>query len=252
MRMLLWDVDNRFIVDQHGEISLEAKPELSFDFVAVRYVENGEFWSIDSNSARNDLGLEQVQEILDYIKSKREAYGIKVMAVDVHGEYLGWVNQNDTRIDSIVSESPPNGDEWNWCNGVWVRVWYLNANKQPTIKEESVERVFSNSFPKHFTDAFDESTDTWVSTVDIGIHKLDGLSQFADKLIDKICDNVVDRESLMTDIIASILVASKPYLTEVQHTNLLNTSDVILDEIKNYCDNVDDVRLSVMNLDVYT
>lgn len=72
MNVLLWDVDNKFLVDEYGEISLDTKPELSFDFITIRYVEGGEFWLIDSNSARNNLGDEQILEIHEYIKHKRE------------------------------------------------------------------------------------------------------------------------------------------------------------------------------------
>lgn len=252
MRMLLWDVDNQFVVDQHGEIPLDAKPELQFDFVAVRYVEGGEFWSIDSNSARNDLGSEQILEIHEYIKLKRESYGIKVMAVDVHGDWLGLVDDKDPRIDSIVTEFPPTNDEWNWCNGEWLRVWYIDKHNHPTDKDNSVERVFSNQYPKHHTDIWIDSTGSWVCTQSSDAYKLNGLQQLVGLAIDVIDKKSSDRKAAMLEVIEAMIDVARKHMSDVDHIKFSTSIDAIADEILTYCDTPNDVQLSISNLALYT
>ena len=252
MRMLLWDADNHFVVDQHGEISLESKPGLSFDFVSIRYVEGGEFWGIDSNSARNDLGSEQILEIHEYIKSTREAYGIKVMAVDVHGDWLGWVDDKDPRIDTIVTEFPPTEDEWNWCNGQWLRVWYLDKNSHQTYKDNSVERVFTNQIPRHHTDIWDHSTDTWVCTQSMEAFKLEGLNQLVLTAINSADKKALDQKAFLLELIEAVLDVSKKHIPEVDHIKLATSIDVIAEEIETYCETPNDIQLSISNLALYT
>ena len=252
MRMLLWDADNHFMVDEFGEIQLDSKPELGFEFNAVRYVEHRENWSIDTNSARNDLSHGQIENILQFISKTRKIYGIKVMAVDANGEWLGWVDNKDPRIDEVVTQSPPNADEWNWCDGTWIKVWYLDSDHRQTTPEHSVERVFSNSYPNHFTDVYDESSDTWVSTLSVDVHKLEGLKQVAGMTIGLITSKVSDPKAAVLDIIESMLLSAKKYLTEPEYKKLQTSVDLITDEIVNYCDTPHDVQLTASNLVLYT
>lgn len=252
MRMLLWDVNNHYLIDQHGEINLVEKPNLSFDFVSVRYVEGGEFWTIDSNSARNDLGDEQILEIHEYIKSQREIHGIKVMAVDVHGDWLGFVDQNDPRIDTIVTEFPPTSDEWNWCNGEWLRVWYIDKDNHLTDKDNSVERVFSNKYPGHFTDVWDYAADAWVHTQSLDVFKLDGLNQLIFTAINSLDKKVLDQKAFLLELIEAVIDVSKKHISEVDHIKLSTSIDAIADEVINYCETPNDIQLSISNLALYT
>jgi hypothetical protein len=152
--MFIWFLNGKYIQDEHGQILLEEKPVLSFEYDIVRY-----YWSEQihtTNSSENEIPLteEQKEEIETFIKAKRQEVGISKLSVDSEGNFLGLQNINNTNVFDTVDMTPPNGDDWLWEfeSKQWIPTFHYNVNGHLTNKSKGDSVGFTKKpYPKHLS-----------------------------------------------------------------------------------------------------
>lgn len=175
MKMFFWDQFNKFICDDFGEIPLESKPVLSFNFDELRLVSglpSDEAW-LKVVENKQLLTPDQIIEVSSFIDNKRSQVGELVMAIDSSGKYLGKVLRTDPKFNSIVETQPPTSDPYRFKDGVWVRVYPITETGNFSTEEESFDVVFEPPSLEKTRWSFTEKK--WVDSVPIALRIEDSL-----------------------------------------------------------------------------
>jgi len=166
VNMFIWYSNGKFIQDEHGQIILEEKPALSFDYEFIKYYRNEKVYMEMGVAVEIPLSDAQQQEIETFIANKRKEVGILGLCVDVDGNYLGRKNIDDADVHAVVSMAPPNGDDWIWNykTNSWVRQYFYTTDNVYTRKDDPTAIGFTlEPKPEHpyFEYALDTQTKTW-------------------------------------------------------------------------------------------
>lgn len=169
--MFVWFDNGKYIQDDKGQILLDEKPELSFEYDSIRYYFTEQIYKTTSDGTDITLSDAQKQEIDDFIQSKREEVGILKLAVDETGEFLGLVRENDARAFKIVSAFPPTQDDWIWGfdENKWMIAYHYDENGS-YVSGKSTDAVGFTKKPypavSPFQHVYDVTADAWVPVVD--------------------------------------------------------------------------------------
>lgn len=127
VNMFMWFADVHYIQDEFGQIILDEKPKLSWDYNFIRYYNAEKVWGLDNQDI--SLKQEQMNELDLFIAEKRKQTGILKLCVDKDGNYLGSIREDDSRVAEIISYSPPNPDRWLWDfnNKQWYKPYFYDA-----------------------------------------------------------------------------------------------------------------------------
>ena len=165
--MFIWFANGKYIQDEHGQILLEEKPVLSFEYDFIKYYWNEKVYTLPGALQEFDLSQEHIQEIERYIQTKRAEVGILGLCVDVAGNYLGRKRIDDVDVHGTVDMAPPNGDDWIWSykEKCWKRQYFYTADNVYTRKSDplAVNYTFEDK-PEHkyFEYQLDQQSKTWV------------------------------------------------------------------------------------------
>mgnify|MGYP003333951484 FL=1 len=124
--MMIWFENGRFIQDQIGQMILNEKPVLSFSYEDLKYYWGEQVFNENQSENFKSLTKEQQQEIEDYIHNFRLANPPKFPGVDVNGNYLGVVYEQECH--QWVDQSPPNQDPYVYDFDVkqWKRKYFYD------------------------------------------------------------------------------------------------------------------------------
>lgn len=164
VNMFMWFSDIKYIQDSDGQIFLDEKPELSWNYNIIRYYNAEKIWEDDSGI--HDLSEQQCLELDNFIKQKRNEVGILKLCVDKDGNYLGIVSVNDERVFKIVDQSPPNADPhiYDFENNNWKKIYYYSKSGFLTSKDApDVDSFTTKPIPQHFVFQyeFDKQIEDW-------------------------------------------------------------------------------------------
>ena len=157
--------DIHYIQDNCGQIILEKKPTLSWEFSYIRYYNVEKVWGI-SGGKDQILSEQQCLELDNFIAVTRQETGILKPCIDSDGNYLGVVNIEGEDVHQQVQQSPPTSDDWVWDfdNSQWTRQYYYDNNKVYVRKSDPSSTGFTLT-PKPDDDTFEYQIDienlTW-------------------------------------------------------------------------------------------
>lgn len=146
--MLIISDTDMYVQDSDGQILLETKPTLSFEYKEIRYYIGEQLYSINGTDFVG-LNTEQQSEIEQFISSKRAEAGILKLAVDSDGKYLGRIKESDPKVAAIVDMAPPNLESnwrWNFELNKWMQKYFYDAEGN-LVLETSDKKVGSTFVP---------------------------------------------------------------------------------------------------------
>lgn len=116
LNLMIIDEHNKFVQDQHGQILLDAVPNLGFGFIKIEFLPHVKLRWVSIEGVEGWAALEpaHINAIEQFIASERLKYGIRVPAVDATGKYLGRVRNDNPQIFKVVLAQPPNDDGWRY------------------------------------------------------------------------------------------------------------------------------------------
>jgi hypothetical protein len=165
--MFIWFANGRYIQDQHGQMLLEEKPALSFEYDFIKYYWNEKVFTLPGSLQEFDLSSDQIQEIEAFIQTKRTETGILGLCVDVNGNYLGRKRIDEADVHGTVDMAPPTGDDWIWDykEKCWKRQYFYTAENVYTRKSDPLAVGFTfEAKPEHeyFKYQLDQQSKTWI------------------------------------------------------------------------------------------
>jgi hypothetical protein len=165
MITFIWDKLVNFIQDENGLIQLEEKPIFSFEYEFIKYnTINIKEYGIDVNQEPLELNEKQIEEIKSFIVDKRKEYGIRKLAVDTNGLFLGYVKVDELDSKFYVPLQPPNPDLWVWNfeDKVWQKGYYYNENFKLSSKETSIGFTTKEPPQQYFEVIWSTEKNNWV------------------------------------------------------------------------------------------
>jgi hypothetical protein len=163
MITFFWDKLVNFIQDENGTIQLEEKPIFSFEYEFIKYNNiNLNQYGIDEVPL--ELNENQIEEIESFIVDKRKEYGIRKLAVDENGLFLGYVKVDELKPEFYVPVQPPNLDLWVWNfeNEVWEQGYYYDKNFKLSSKETSIGFTTKEPPKQYFDIVWSTEKSDWV------------------------------------------------------------------------------------------
>lgn len=166
-KWLIWAPGAHYLLDQHGQILLDKKPELSFQYQELKYWTSEQYY-VNVDGLRLALTQAQVSEIEEWVSNMRLRTGILKLCVDSEGKFLGYINRSDSRVATEIDRAPPNGDDWRWDhNGkTWIRAYHYDRDGKYVL-ESSGNGVGWTAKPYPTAVApvsyvFDTVTENWI------------------------------------------------------------------------------------------
>jgi len=126
-----------YVQDKDGQIVLDEKPRLSWDYNHIRYYNVEKIFGL-IDGVDIPLSSEQCIELDNFITQKRLETGILKPCVDSEGNYLGIINIDREEVHEVIMQSPPTQDDWIWDfdQGIWRRQYFYTAEKAYTRKND--------------------------------------------------------------------------------------------------------------------
>ena len=251
MRMLLWDADNKFVSDEFGEIPLVEKPTLPFEFDALRQVIGGEMW-IQRGDQRVGITPDEMVEINNFITEMRKQYGVRVLAVDIEGRFIGLVKNDDPQIGAIVPYGPSTDEEWRWKDGTWLRLWHIGVNGQICPESEAVDSVLTASAPHGYCCTWDPEKGEWSDSRTLQEHKQAALEEVILYALRTLGEKMPDYANFLSNVSQNVITSSTSFgVTESEKSQLARNISLVVEEINTHCSTEGELRLAVGNLSVY-
>lgn len=128
---------NHYVQDSNGQIILNEKPSLSWEYNHIRYYTAEKVWGlVDGEDI--DLSAEQCDELENFILYKRRERGILKPCIDSEGNFLGVINIDDRRVHEVLPTSPPTPEDWVWDfdQKIWRRQYFYTHEKTYTRKND--------------------------------------------------------------------------------------------------------------------
>lgn len=165
--MFMWFADVRYIQDDRGQIVMSEKPQLSFEYAAIRYYAAEKVYETPQGETL-PLTTQQQEELDGYILSKRQEVGVLKPAIDSQGRYIGITRDDNPNVFSTVSMRPPNDDDWIWNfdNESWAPAYHYDSNGYLTVERAGNSAGFTKKpYPHHkhpIKFKYDTTADDWV------------------------------------------------------------------------------------------
>ena len=163
MKTFIWDKLVNFIQDENGLIQLKEKPIFSFEYEFIKYnTINTKQYGI--GEVPLELNENQIEEIESFIVDKRKEYGIRKLAVDDNGLFLGYVKVDELDPEFYVPMQPPDPDFWVWNfeNKMWEKGYYYDENFKLSSKETSIGFTTKEPPQKYFDVVWSTEKSDWV------------------------------------------------------------------------------------------
>jgi len=163
MKTFIWDKLVNFIQDENGLIQLEEKPIFSFEYEFIKYnTINTKQYGM--GEVPLELNENQIEEIESFIVDKRKEYGIRKLAVDADGLFLGYVKVDELDSEFYVPMQPPDADLWVWNfeDKVWQKGYYYDENFKLSSKETSIGFTTKEPSQKYFDVVWSTEKSNWV------------------------------------------------------------------------------------------
>jgi hypothetical protein len=249
--MFIWFANGRYIQDEHGQILLEEKPVLSFEYDFIKYYWNEKVFILPGSLQEFDLSQEQIQEIERYIQTKRTEIGILGLCVDVDGNYLGRKRIDDADVHGTVDMAPPNGDDWIWNykTNSWVRQYFYTADNVYTRKSDplAVDYTFE-ARPEHdcFEYRLDQQSKKWTkitTTETLDTYKKEISLKLLSLYVNVIIESGMDA-NIVLSALKSFDVNSNPKLQIIETALTDITESVSIDDIESVYDITNMINVS--------
>jgi len=168
MNTFIWYKNGRYIQDQYGQIVLDDKPELSFEYEYIRYYDFEQFYALPDTDIDIKLNTDQIEEIKEFIANTRTSVGIKKLAVDSKGLFLGFIDITDPRVEKVVDFAPPTADTWAWDinKNSWERAHYYNAQGHIVHKNDAIDFTIKPMPTAYFPVKFSIEHNEWIMNSD--------------------------------------------------------------------------------------
>ena len=156
---------DHYIQDENGQIILEEKPILSWEYNHIRYYNAEKVFGL-INGVDIPLSKEQCDELDNFILEKREEVGILKPCVDSEGVFLGVINIEDQRVREVVLTTPPTQEDWVWDfdKKIWRRQYFYTLENTYTQKNDPAAVGFTfEPLPKNmnFVYELDVENNKW-------------------------------------------------------------------------------------------
>lgn len=154
MKIFAWKSEEKYFIDDDGQVLLTEKPVFSFEYDTLFYSN-----TLSRKNETIPLSDSEKTEIDNFI-TQYKLTNIKAFCADDNGNYLGYVDYVEGVNNKVPYPPPDNTFIWSFGKNIWQKKYFYNSTGHQTTEENAVG--FTTKVPPSDGHIFSVETDSWV------------------------------------------------------------------------------------------
>lgn len=154
MKIFAWKSEEKYFIDDDGQVLLTEKPVFSFEYDTL-------FYSNTLSRKNETIPLSDTEKTeIDNFITQYKLTNIKAFCVDDNGNYLGYVDYVEGVNNKVPYPPPDNTFIWSFGKNIWQKKYFYNSTGNQITEEYSIG--FTTKVPPSDMHTFSVESESWI------------------------------------------------------------------------------------------